>query len=89
MPIRLTPDQRKKAIHSLGRYLEQELEQNIGEMQAGFLLDYFLSEMAPIAYNQGVSDARRFLEEKIEDMSATCFEHELSYWEKKSSSRKR
>jgi uncharacterized protein (DUF2164 family) len=80
MPVRLTPDQRKQAIQSIGRYLEDELEQDIGEMQAGFLLDYFLTEIAPIAYNQGVSDARRFVEEKLQDLSGTCFEHEFSYW---------
>ena len=51
MPIHLTPDQRKKAIQSIGRYLEEELEHDIGEMQAGFLLNYILTEIAPIAYN--------------------------------------
>jgi len=88
MPIRLTPDQRKKAIQSIGRYLKEELEQDIGEMQAGFLLDYFLAEIAPVAYNQGVSDARIFLDEKLQDLSGTCFEHELSYWEKGREKRK-
>jgi uncharacterized protein (DUF2164 family) len=80
MPVRLTPVQRKQAIQSIGRYLEDELEQVIGEMQAGFLLDYFLTEIAPIAYNQGVSDARRFIDEKLQDLSGTCFEHEFSFW---------
>ncbi|RYD68088.1 MAG: DUF2164 domain-containing protein [Verrucomicrobiaceae bacterium] len=80
MPIHLTPDQRKQAIQSIGRFLEEELEQDIGEMQAGFLLNYILTEIAPIAYNQGVSDARRFFDEKLQDLSGTCFEHEFNYW---------
>jgi len=80
MPIHLTSDQRKKAIQSIGRFLEEELEQDIGEMQAGFLLNYILTEIAPIAYNQGVSDARRFFDEKLQDLSGTCFEHEFNYW---------
>ncbi|MEK7953211.1 DUF2164 domain-containing protein [Luteolibacter soli] len=88
MPVRLTPDQRKKAIQSIGRYLEKELEQDIGEMQAGFLLDYILTEIAPIAYNQGVSDARRFVEEKLLDLSGTCFEHEFSFWNQGTGKRK-
>jgi uncharacterized protein (DUF2164 family) len=88
MPVRLTPDQRKKAIQSIGRYLEDELEQDIGEMQAGFLLDYFLTEIAPIAYNQGVSDARSFIEEKLQDLSGTCFEHEFSFWNQGTSRKK-
>lgn len=88
MPIRLKPDQRKKAIESIGRYLEKELEQDIGEMQAGFLLDYFLTEIAPIAYNQGVCDARCFVEEKLQDLSGSCFEHEFSFWSEGKSRRK-
>jgi len=80
MPIHLTPDQRKKAVQSIGRFLDEELEQDIGEMQAGFLLNFILTEIAPIAYNQGVSDARRFIEDKLQDLSGTCFEHEFSYW---------
>ena len=88
MPVKLTHDQRKKAVHSITRYLSEELEQEIGEMQAGFLLDFFMTEIAPTAYNQGVADARRFLEEKMEDLPGTCFEHEMTYWEQKKGSGK-
>ena len=83
MPVKLSHDQRKKAVHSIGRYFSEELEHEIGEMKAGFLLDYFLKEIAPIAYNQGVNDARRFLEEKMEDLPGTCFEHEMTFWEQR------
>ncbi len=83
MPVKLTHDERKKALHSIGRYFSEELEHEIGEMQAGFLLDYFMTEIAPIAYNQGVSDAKHFIEEKMEDLSGSCFEHELTYWNRK------
>lgn len=81
MPLKLSKDQRQQAIHSLGRYFQEELELEIGEMKAGFLLDYFMTEIAPIAYNQGVADARRFLEERMEDLPGTCFEHEMTYWD--------
>lgn len=81
MPLKLSKDQRQQAIHSLERYFETELEMEIGVMKAGFLLDYFMTELAPIAYNQGVGDARRFLGEKMEDLTGTCFEHEMTYWD--------
>jgi uncharacterized protein (DUF2164 family) len=80
MPLKLTKDQRQQAIASLGRYFHEKLEVDVSEMQAGFLLDYFLTEIAPFAYNQGVSDARRFLDEKMEDLPGSCFEHELTFW---------
>jgi len=86
MPVKLTHDQRRKFVHTIGRNFSEELEHEIGEMQAGFLLDYFLKEVAPIAYNQGVSDARRFLEERMEDLPGTCFEHEMTFWEQRKGS---
>ncbi len=81
MPLKLSKDQRQQAIHSLERYFTEELEQEIGAMKTGFLLDYFMTELAPVAYNQGVSDARRFLGEKMEDLAGSCFEHEMTYWD--------
>ena len=88
MPLKLQGEPRKKAVQSIMHYFSKELEQEIGELQAGFVLDYFLSELAPIAYNQGVADARRYLEEKMEDLSGTCFEHELTYWDQPQKGRK-
>jgi uncharacterized protein (DUF2164 family) len=49
-------------------------------MQAGFLLDYFLKEIAPVVYNQGVVDAQRYFIEKTEDLTCTLFEEEFGYW---------
>jgi uncharacterized protein (DUF2164 family) len=83
MPLKLSNEQKKESLHSIERYLREELDCEIGAMQAGFLLDYFLTEIAPLAYNQGVEDARRFFQEKLEDLPGTCFEHGLTYWETK------
>lgn len=87
MPLKLTNAQMKEALHSIERYLAEELDCEIGAMQAGFLLDYFLTEIAPLAYNQGVEDARRFFQEKLEDLPGTCFEHGLTYWDTKKARR--
>jgi len=46
-------------------------------------LNYILEEIAPLAYNRGVKDAETFLRGKIEDLSGTCFEEGLGYWQKK------
>jgi len=83
MPVQLSKEQRKEILHSIERFSSEELEHEINGMQAGFLLDYFLKEIAPFAYNQGAEDARRFIQEKLEDLSGTCFEHGLTYWDKK------
>jgi hypothetical protein len=38
----------------------EKLELELSELQAGFLLDYFSTEIAPFAYNEGVADAQKF-----------------------------
>jgi len=81
--IKLPADQKRDVLHSLGRYFSQELETDLSDMQASLFLDYLMREIAPLAYNQGVEDARRFFAEKMEDLPATCFEHGLIYWDKK------
>ena len=81
--LKLSAAQKKDVLRSMGRYFSEELETDLSDMQAGLFLDYLMKEIAPLAYNQGVEDARRFLAEKMEDLSATCFEHGLTYWDKK------
>lgn len=84
MPLKLSSDQKKEALRSIGRYFAEELDTELGDLQAGLLLDYVMKEIAPLAYNQGVEDARRFLAEKSEDLAATCFEHAFTYWDRRS-----
>ena len=83
MAIELSKQELKEIIPSLQKYFREELEEEISEMRAKFLLDYILKEIAPLAYNKGVKDAELFFRGKIEDLSGTCFEDGLTYWLKK------
>jgi uncharacterized protein (DUF2164 family) len=83
MPIELSKQEIEQIISSVRKYFKEELEQEISEMRAKFLLDYFLKEIAPFAYNKGVSDAEAFLRARVEDLSGTCFEEGLTYWQQK------
>ena len=83
MAIELTKEEIADVIPSLRRYFKEELELEISEMRAKFLLNYFLKEIAPFAYNQGVKDAESYFRGRVEDLSGTCFEPALTYWLKK------
>ena len=83
MALELRKQEIADIIPSLRRYFREELEQELSEMQAKFLLNYFLKEIAPFAYNKGVSDAESFFRSKIEDLSGTCFEPGLTFWLKR------
>ncbi|MEO6002976.1 MAG: DUF2164 domain-containing protein [Opitutus sp.] len=83
MPITLNPQQTQEVVHSLKRYFSAELDQELSDLKARLLLDFLLKEIAPLAYNQGVNDAEKFFRSKLEDLSATCFEPGLTYWQTK------
>jgi len=83
MAIELTKEEIADVIPSLRRYFKEELELEISEMRAKFLLNYFLKEVAPFAYNKGVKDAESYFRGRVEDLSGTCFEPALTYWIKK------
>jgi len=83
MAIELSKQEIADVIPSLQKYLREELELELSEMHAKFLLGYFLKEIAPFAYNKGVHDAESYFRAKIEDLSGTCFEPALTYWLKK------
>jgi uncharacterized protein (DUF2164 family) len=83
MAIELSKEEIAQLIPSVQKYFREELEQEIGEMRAKFLLDYFLKEIAPFAYNKGVSDAEAYMRARVEELTGTCFQEGLMYWRQK------
>ena len=78
--ITLKDDQRKQAISSIRRFFSSELDDEIGELKAGLVLDYFLVEHAPTVYNQAISDAQAYFQERVADLESVCQHAEFQYW---------
>ena len=57
-------------------YFDKELDQNIGQFDAEFLLDFFSEKIGPFYYNKGLYDARSVLESKLEDIDDAIYEIE-------------
>ena len=80
MAIKLEDESRKRMVASIRRYFEQELDREIGDLQAGFLLDYFLAEIAPTVYNRAIADAQAWMLARVEDLESSLYEPEHGYW---------
>ena len=52
MALELTKQETEDIIPSLQKFFREELEQDLSEMRARFLLDYFQKEIAPFAYTK-------------------------------------
>jgi len=75
--IALPEDARKQAIAALQEYFRDNLDDEIGDLKAGLLLDFILSELGPSVYNQGLADARAFFEERSNDLAAVLYRDEF------------
>lgn len=68
---------RKQAIAALKQYFAANMDEEIGDLKAGLLLDFILSELGPSVYNQAIADARTFFEERTSDLAAICYRDEF------------
>ena len=82
MTVTLSDEVRRQAIASLKRYLAEELDQDVGDLKAGLLLEFILKEVAPSVYNGAIADAQTFLRDQLADLEGACSVPEFGYWPK-------
>jgi uncharacterized protein (DUF2164 family) len=80
MPIKLPPDITKHLVASIKRYAAENLDEEIGDLKAGLLLDYCLKEIGPSIYNQAIADAQAYFTSRVADLDGVCHEDEFGYW---------
>jgi len=57
-------------------YFSEELNQDIGQFDAQFLLDFFAEEIGPYFYNRGLYDAQAILEKRLGDIAEAIYDLE-------------
>lgn len=82
MPIELDRDTKTRAIQSLQRYFDENMEEPIGNITANALLNFFLQDIAPSVYNQAVRDVQANMQQKTEDLDIEVHADEFQYWPK-------
>ena len=78
--LTIPDDARKQATASIRQYFADELGQEIGDLKASLVLDYFLVEIGPAVYNKAIADAKTFFDERSADLGALCHHEEFPYW---------
>jgi uncharacterized protein (DUF2164 family) len=80
MAITLSPDTTKQLHASIKRYFAEHLEQDIGDLKAGMLLDFCLKEVGPAVYNRAIADAQAYFQGRVSDLDGVCYEPAFTYW---------
>ena len=78
MRIELEKPVRDALVRALTRYLKDELDLEIGGMDAVLLLDFIAERFGPHYYNQALYDARALISAKMETLGDAVYELEKS-----------
>lgn len=82
MDLKFLKDTEKQMISSVMRYFEENFDDELTDLQAKLLLDFFVKEIGPNIYNGAIKDAQAVMMEYVSDLEGTCFQKEFGYWEK-------
>lgn len=74
--IAFTREEREIMCRKIQLYLREELGQEVGQFDAGFLLDFFAEEIGTFFYNRGLYDAQAILETRLENIAEAIYELE-------------
>lgn len=74
--IEFTSQQKQAMSSELQRYLEDELDVEIGQFDADFLFDFIINKFGATFYNKGLADAQSIMERKIIDIADEIYEIE-------------
>lgn len=74
--IKFSNEETEILTHKIQAYFSEELDQELGQFPAQFLLDFFAQEIGPYYYNRGLLDAQAVLESRIESLGEAIGELE-------------
>lgn len=70
MAIKLDDEAKKHALDALKTYVGKHSEWDMGDLAAELMLEFVLTEIGPIVYNQAISDAQTFMGDRVLDLEA-------------------
>ena len=76
MKIQLSEDRRARLLRSIKAHFAEHFDEPLSDFRAEGLLDFFVRELGPPVYNQGVRDAVGYVQSKLVDIEGEVYEQE-------------
>ena len=67
--IKFSKTETEQLVTKIQQYFEKELDQDLGQFDAEFLLEFFSKEVGVYFYNRGLFDAQAVISDKLEHVS--------------------
>ena len=74
--VEFSKEEKDAIIRKIQLYFQKKLDQEIGQFDAEFLLDFFSEEVGAYYYNRGLYDAQTILESRLESITDAIYEIE-------------
>jgi len=74
--IDFSKDEKAILVRKLQLYFTEELQQQIGQFDAEFLLDFISQELGAYYYNRGLYDAQTALSARLDDIQDAIYQLE-------------
>ncbi len=77
MQITFNKQEKELLVQKLKQYFDNELDQEIGQFDAEFLLDFFGKELGMYYYNRGLGDAQDIFKNRVDSITDAIYELEV------------
>lgn len=74
--VRLSDERKATLVRQLRLYFDDNFDDELSGFRAEGLIDFFVRELGPPLYNQGVRDACAYLQGKLTDIEGEVYEPE-------------
>lgn len=64
----MSKDKKEFMLSEIKSYFINERSEDIGELAAILFLDFITEKLAPEFFNQGVNEAHKYMNERLEDL---------------------
>lgn len=73
MAIRISDDRKTQLVKEVISFYQTEWDEDISPFRADQILDLFLQKLGPGVYNQGVHDARAYMQSRLDDLEGEVY----------------
>ena len=74
--IEFSKEEKQQLIAKMREYFADELNQELGQFDAEFLLDFLSKELGPVFYNRGLYDAQAVMQSRVDSVIEAIYEIE-------------
>lgn len=73
MEIKLSDARKTIMVEEVQSYFRDEMDESIGDLKAEMFVEFFIEKLGPKIYNQAISDANTFIQEKLIDLESILY----------------